>query len=64
MTRPLLSTYLINDAYPLRYRVKKREKLEQDSDLLCDQIRTIGNQRIISDKLAELSMKELLEVDE
>lgn len=59
-----LSTYLINDAYPLRYRVEKREKLEQDSDLLCDQIRTIDNQRIISDKLAELSLKELLEVDE
>jgi len=54
-----LSTYLTNDAYLLRYRVEKREKL-----VLRDQIRTIDNQRIISDKLAELSLKELLEVDE
>jgi len=53
-----------SNAYPLRYRVEKREKLDQDSDLLCDQIRTIDNQRIISDRLAELSMKELFEVDE
>ncbi|MCH9740918.1 MAG: type II toxin-antitoxin system PemK/MazF family toxin [Epsilonproteobacteria bacterium] len=59
-----LSTYLIDDAYPLRYRVSKREALEQDSDLLCDQIRAIDNQRIVSDKLAELSLQELLEVDE
>jgi len=59
-----LSTYLIDDTYPLRYRVTKRDALEQDSDLLCDQIRAIDNQRIFSDKLAELSLQELLEVNE
>lgn len=59
-----LSTYLIDDAYPLRYRVTKRESLEQESDILCDEIRAIGNQRIFSDKLAELSFQELLEVNE
>jgi len=59
-----LSTYLIEGAYPLRYRVTKREALEEDSDLLCDQIRAIDNQRIISEKLAELSFQELMEVDE
>lgn len=59
-----LSTYLIDDAYPLRYRVSKRELLEQESDLLCDQIRAIDNQRIISKKFAELSFEELEEVNE
>jgi len=59
-----LSTYLIEDAYPLRYRVTKREKLNQNSDLLCDQIRTIDNQRIIQERLATLSLQEILEIDE
>ncbi len=59
-----LSTHLIDEAYPLRYRVSKREDLKQDSDLLCDQIRAIDNQRIISNRLSKLSFKELLEVDE
>jgi len=61
MTCSYFSTYIINDAYPLRYRVEKREKLEQDRDLLCNQIRTIDNQRIISDKLP---LKELLKIDD
>jgi len=59
-----LSTYLIDDTYPLRYRVTKRDALEQDSDLLCDQIRAIDNQRIFSNQLTELSLQELLEVNE
>jgi len=58
-----LSTQLINDAFPLRFRVEKREKLEKDSDILIDQIRTIDNQRIFTDKLSELSKVELLKVD-
>jgi len=28
-----LSTKLIDNAYPLRYRIKKRDKLEKDSDI-------------------------------
>ena len=59
-----LSTYLIEGAYPLRYRVLKREALEEESDLLCDQLRAIDNQRIILEKLASLTFKEMLEVDE
>mgnify|MGYP002629368604 CR=1 FL=1 len=58
-----LSSHLVEDAYPLRYRVKKCERLEQDSDILCDQIRTIDNRRIIPNPLTQLSTKELLEVD-
>lgn len=59
-----LSTYLIEEAYPLRYRVTKRDGLDQDSDILCDQIRAIDNQRIISEKLTKLSWKEIFEIDE
>jgi len=59
-----LSTYLIEEAYPLRYRVSRRDALEQDSDILCDQIRAIDNQRIIAEKLAELSWQEVFEIDE
>jgi mRNA interferase MazF len=59
-----LSTNLIEDAYPLRYRVEKRDNLEKDSDVLCDQIRTIDNQRFKSQMIAELSLKEILEIDE
>ena len=58
-----LSTHLIDDAYPLRYRVQKREKLQKDSDVLCDQIRTIDNNRILEDKLTTLTLKEMLEID-
>ncbi len=58
-----ISTVLIDDTYPLRYRIAKRDKLEQNSDVLCDQIRAIDNQRIIGNSLATLSMKEILEID-
>jgi len=58
-----VSTVLIDDTYPLRYRISKRDNLEQTSDILCDQIRAIDNQRIIGNSLTQLSMKELLEID-
>ncbi|MEA2017907.1 MAG: type II toxin-antitoxin system PemK/MazF family toxin [Campylobacterota bacterium] len=58
-----ISTYLIDDAYPLRYRINKRDDLEKDSDILCDQIRAIDNERIISNSLTILSLKEILEID-
>lgn len=58
-----LSTVLIDDAYPLRYRVSKRGDLEKDSDILCDQIRALDNQRIIPNLLTTLSYKEILEID-
>jgi len=58
-----LSTQLIADAYPLRYRVTKKEKLLKDSDILCDQIRTIDNHRILEDRLLTLTLKEMLEID-
>ena len=58
-----LSTVLIDGAYPLRYRINKRDNLEKDSDILCDQIRALDNQRIIPKLLTKLSLKEIFEID-
>jgi mRNA interferase MazF len=58
-----ISTILIDGAYPLRYRVSKRDNLDKDSDVLCDQIRALDNQRIIPNLLTTLSYKEILEID-
>lgn len=58
-----LTTKLVQGAYPLRYYVKKRENLLQDSELLCDQLRAIDVQRIIPEKLATLTMQEMLEIE-
>ncbi len=55
-----LTTNLIDDAEPLRIRVKARESLSRDSDLLIDQIRAIDNRRILSGPIANLD-SEMLE---
>ena len=59
-----LSTYLIDEAYPLRYRVISQDGLDRDSDILCDQIRAIDNQRIISERLVKLPWQDVFEIDE
>jgi len=58
-----ISTVLIDETYPLRYRINKRDKLEKDSDILCDQIRALDNIRIIPNLLTKLTYKEILEID-
>ncbi len=58
-----ISTVLIDNTYPLRYRIAKRDKLDKDSDVLCDQVRALDNNRIIPDLLTKLSFKEILEID-
>ena len=57
-----LTTNLIDDAEPLRIRVKPREKLGRDSDLLIDQIRAIDNRRITSGPIANLDSEMLKKV--
>ena len=49
-----LTTNLIDDAEPLRVRVKAQEQLERNSDLVIDQIRAIDNKRLTSGPLATL----------
>ena len=53
-----LSTSLIDDAEPIRFRIKKRDNLKKDSDIVITQIRAIDNSRFIK-KLAKLSKEEL-----
>jgi len=58
-----LTTQLIEDAAPLRYRVVAREGLESDSDIMLDQTRTVDNRRITSELLTILTEKEINEVE-
>jgi mRNA interferase MazF len=58
-----LTTQLIDDAAPLRYRVTSRDGLESDSDVMLDQTRTIDNRRINSDILTMLTGKEVSEIE-
>ena len=57
-----LSTKLIDNAYPLRFRINKRDKLQKDSDILCDQIRAISIDRL-KEKLTTLTNSELKEIE-
>lgn len=52
-----LSTQLIDDAVPYRMRVRKRESLTYDSDILINHIRTISKVRV-GKKIATLSKDE------
>ena len=57
-----LTTNLIDDAEPLRVRVKARKQLERDSDLLIDQIRAIDNRRLTSGPIATLDPEQMKRV--
>ena len=48
-----LTTNLVDEAYPLRIRLKATEKLKENSDILVDQIRAIDNKRIIDGPLMQ-----------
>jgi len=58
-----LTTSLIDDAEPIHFRVKRREKLLEDSDLVITQIRSIDNERFV-EKLASLTSEEMKRVKE
>ena len=57
-----LTTNLVNDAYPLRIRIKAKDKLKKDSDLIIDQLRAIDNKRLTEGPLASLDKNELKDV--
>ena len=59
-----LTTQLIDNVYPLRFRITKRDDLRENSELLCDQIRAIDINRLLPEKLALLSRQEMFEVEE
>src|SRR5579871_445224 len=49
-----LTTNLIDEAEPLRIRIKARSSLLRDSDLLIDQLRAIDNRFLLQGPLARL----------
>jgi len=53
-----MTTILIDDAEPLRFRVKKRKGLDADSDVLVAHARAIDKERLLQ-KLGELSSAEM-----
>ncbi|MEA3373026.1 MAG: type II toxin-antitoxin system PemK/MazF family toxin [Campylobacterota bacterium] len=59
-----ITSKLIDDTFPLRFRLQPRDKLNQESDVLCDQIRVIDMKRITSEKLAMLSIEEIVQVEQ
>ncbi|WP_456433606.1 type II toxin-antitoxin system PemK/MazF family toxin [Nitratifractor sp.] len=56
-----LTTQLVDDVQPLRFRIPPRQKLYELSDLLVAHIRAIDRNRLI-EKLAELTENELRHV--
>ena len=59
-----LTTQITDKTYPLRYSIKKRDKLIENSELLCDQIRAIDINRLIPGELASLKTKEMIEIEQ
>ena len=58
-----LTTQLIEDAAPLRFRLTARDGLEYDSDVMLDQTRTIDNLRINGEMLTTLSEQEMDKIE-
>jgi mRNA interferase MazF len=59
-----LTTHLVDDAEPLRVRVKPGGRLRKESDLLVDQMRTIDNRRLIDGPLTQLSAAAMRRVED
>ena len=58
-----LTTRLVDDAEPLRIRLKAQGRLKQDSDLLLDQLRAIDNKRLVDGPLLQCSAEFMARVD-
>lgn len=69
-----LTTNLVDNAEPLRIRVRRQQRVRQDSDLLIDQLRALDNRRLVQGPLARLNdrlmrdvgdaVREVLDLDE
>lgn len=59
-----LTTRIMDDAFPMRYLIKARDNLRQDSQVMIDQIRAIDTRRFTSGVLAELQDAEMGQVEE
>ncbi|WP_353661551.1 type II toxin-antitoxin system PemK/MazF family toxin [Hydrogenimonas sp. SS33] len=59
-----LTTQCIDDAFPLRYRIEPRDRLQKRSDVLCDQIRAIDHRRMQPESLTKLREEEIWQIEE
>jgi mRNA interferase MazF len=58
-----LTTRLVDEAEPLRLRVRRAGRLRRDSDLLIDQFRAIDNRRLAQGPLTRLSASQMARVE-
>ena len=54
-----LTTRLVEDAEPLRIRIRASGSLKKDSDALIDQVRAIDNRRLVQGPLSRLVPQQL-----
>lgn len=59
-----LTSKLVEDAAPLRVRIRASGKLKKDSDALIDQVRAIDNLRLVEGPLSRLMASQLLAVEQ
>lgn len=58
-----LTTNLIDDAEPLRIRVRAQARLRRDSDLLIDQIRALDNNFLLQGPFTRIDDGTMIRVD-
>ncbi len=58
-----LTTRLVEDAQPLRVRIRASDTLKKDSDALLDQLRAIDNRRLVRGPLLRLQRQQLEVID-
>ena len=59
-----LTSRLVDNAAPLRYRLSARDQLQSDSEVMLDQVRTIDNRRVSDKVLTVLTTAQLVEIEE
>lgn len=59
-----LTTQLRPGSEPLRLKLSSRARLQEESELMLDQIRTIDNRRLTGEPLAMATPEEMLRVSE
>ena len=59
-----LTTSIVDNSYPLRYRIQKRDKLVETSEILCDQIRSIDVNRLHTNIITSLTKEEMILIED
>jgi mRNA interferase MazF len=59
-----LTSRVLDETAPLRFRIGRRDNLQEDSDVMIDQVRTIDNRRFTGEALTRLTSAEIAEIEE